>query len=112
MARQRGMAKKPPLEDTIKRKLVSQMNQVIGCRAKRVAGGMMSVGNADITACYFGHRIELEVKRVKGQRPTDIQQYELDQWAAAGASTGCVTCWEDVYQILQAIRPVRFKTNT
>ncbi len=103
---------KLPLEDTIKRKLVMQMNRVVGCRAKRVAGGMMSVGNADITACYYGRRVELEVKRTKAQRPTAIQQYELDQWAAVGAATGCVTCWEDVYEILSAIHPVRIKTNS
>lgn len=104
--------KRPPLEKNISKRIVAQMNRVVGCRAKKVPGGMMSVGNADITACYYGRRIELEVKRQKGQTPTELQQYELDQWAAVGAVTGCVTCWEDVYPILMAIKPVRIQTNS
>jgi len=70
-----------------------------GAHVIKTYGGPYRRGLPDIIGVYRGRALALEVKR-PGGKPTELQQYELERWAAAGAVAGVVTCVEDAKQLL------------
>lgn len=89
-------------ERAIVRAILSYLNSLPGCVArKRWGGGMGVAGEPDIDACLQGRSLQLEVKR-PGERPTLLQEKRLAEWRAAGALTGAVTSVADVKALLAA----------
>ena len=92
-----------PRESSIQTAILRYLNSLPGCRARNNHGSAFSgAGTPDITACYRGRHIEIEVKR-PGEKPTKLQQYELAKWAEAGAVTMVATSVEDVRKMIEAI---------
>jgi hypothetical protein len=87
-------------ETAITKRILKALNDIPGCRAQKVHGGKYgTVGRPDITACYMGLRIDLEVKR-PSRKPDPKQQHELDQWAQAGGITATVHTVDDAMEII------------
>ena len=75
-----------------------------GVCVKRAAGPHSPKGLADVTACYRGRTVVLEVKLPGRERTlTEIQRDRLDDWQAAGAEAEMVTTPEQVEAILDRI---------
>jgi Holliday junction resolvase len=91
------------LETTITNKILKYLNGLPGCKAEKRHGSQYSeAGAPDISACYKGQSIQIEVKR-PGEQPTPIQHKRLRQWAEAGAFTGWVTSVEEVKHLMSGI---------
>jgi hypothetical protein len=56
-------------------------------------------GQPDISGCYHGWRVEIEVK-VPGEQPTERQRHELHQWWMADALVAYVSSPEDCQMVL------------
>jgi len=101
------MRKPKPKESSIQTAILKYLNSLPGCRARNNHGSAFSgAGTPDITACYYGQHIEIEVKRPGGQL-TKLQAHELAKWAEAGAITIVATGVEDVKLALVAFDPGR-----
>lgn len=75
-----------------------------GVCVKRAAGPHSPKGLADVTGCYRGRTIVLEVKLPGRERTlTEIQRDRLDEWRDAGAEAEMVTTPEQVDVILDRI---------
>jgi len=93
-----------PRESSIQANILRYLNGLPGCRARNNHGSAFSgAGTPDITACYHGLHIEIEVKRPGGQL-TRLQAHELAKWAEAGAMTIVATSVEDVKLALEPVR--------
>ena len=77
------------LEKTITRNILKYLNSLPGCRALKRPSGLFQGGEPDITACRYGRRIEIEVKR-PGGKATPRQAATLEKWERAGAVVGVV----------------------
>jgi len=73
-----------------------------GAHVIKTYGGPYRRGLPDLIGVYRGRALALEVKR-PGGKPTRLQQYELERFAAAGAVAGVVTSVEDVKQLLRGV---------
>lgn len=89
-------------EAQIKKRIMTKSRGVPGLLLRMRPPGS-STGDPDITGCYHGRHIELEVKRPAGRGATPLQQYRLEQWRAAGAACAVVRSWEDVQDFLRII---------
>ena len=79
------------------------MNSLPGCRARNNHGNAFSgAGTPDITACYRGRHIEIEVKR-PGEKPKKLQLYELEKWREAGAVAVWVESLDEVKQLMEGL---------
>ena len=95
-------ALRDPKEKTIVQKILTFLNEIPGCLArKRWGGGMGVTGDPDITGCLNGRHLELEVKR-RGQRPTPLQAKRLEEWRKAGALVAVVTSVDEVRNLLES----------
>jgi hypothetical protein len=62
-------------------------------------GPFQEVGIPDLLACWHGYFVGIEVKQ-PGQKPTKLQQRNLDRIAAAGGLSLVATSVEDVVDYL------------
>lgn len=67
---------------------------------KRHGSGMGSNGQPDIVGCINGLHFELEVKQV-GNKPTKLQEIEMQGWRDAGALVAVVHSVDEVRKFLQ-----------
>ena len=89
-----------PNEKTIERNILRWLNRQDGVYAEKVHGSPYGgAGKPDIDCCWRGRAVKLEVKQ-PGKEPTELQQYELDKWNAAGAISGCVRSVDEVKDLL------------
>jgi hypothetical protein len=90
-------------ERAIVRAILTYLNSLPGCLArKRWGGGMGVAGDPDIDACIRGRCLQLEVKR-PGEKPTPLQMKRLADWQRAGALVGVVSNVGEVREILENI---------
>lgn len=90
-------------ETTITNKILKYLNSLPNCKAEKRHGSIYSeIGAPDVSACYKGRRIEIEVK-VPGKEPEKIQEVRLRQWKNAGAYTMCATSLGDVIHAIGII---------
>jgi len=87
-------------EISIVKSILKYLNSQPDCKAIKTHGGIYGAGQADITGCYKGRRIEIEVKR-PGYEPTRLQAAILEQWRAAGALCGCAHSLDEAKEILK-----------
>jgi len=96
-------AQKAQREVSIQSAILRYLNSIPGCRARNNHGGPYSgAGTPDITACFRGRHIEIEVKR-PGGKLTKLQAHELAKWAEAGAVTLVATSVEDVRKVIEGM---------
>jgi hypothetical protein len=89
-------------ERSIVKAILTYLNSVPGCLArKRWGGGMGVAGEPDIDACLQGRSVQLEVKRL-GEDATPLQAMRLEEWRRAGALTGVVHSVAEVRALLMA----------
>jgi len=82
-------------ESVITRKILTYLNGLLGCYARKVPGGFFSSGWPDIVGCYAGRAFLIEVK-VPGNKTTVLQDAELNRWGAAKARTLIAYSVDDV----------------
>ena len=88
-------------ERAIVKSILTYLNGISGCLArKRWGGGMGVAGDPDIDACVHGRSLQLEVKR-PGEKPTPLQVKRLEEWRDAGAIVAVVTSVMEVRILLQ-----------
>jgi hypothetical protein len=88
-------------ERAIVKAILTYLNSLPGCLArKRWGGGMGVAGDPDIDACIRGRSLQLEVKR-PGGKPTALQAKRLHEWRAAGAVSVVVTSLEETQDLLR-----------
>jgi hypothetical protein len=91
-------------ERAIVKAILSYLNSLSGCLArKRWGGGMGVAGDPDIDACIRGRSVQLEVKR-PGEKPTALQEKRIEEWTQAGAIAGVVHSVADVRNLLDENR--------
>ena len=83
------------------RAILKYLNSIPGCHCQKRKAGPGRKGEADITGCFRGRRVEIEVK-VGDNKPTPLQEKQLRKWAAAGALTGIVWSVEDTVALMAA----------
>lgn len=87
-------------ESSIQKSILDYLNSLPRCRARNNHGSAFSgAGEPDITACYYGRHIEIEVK-LPGERPTKLQEHTLAKWAEAGAVTLVAISVDDVKELI------------
>ena len=91
------------MEKDIVREILRYLNGLERCKAIKRHGGMFGrKGEPDISVCYRGHRIELEVKQ-PGENPEPIQKKRLREWRSAGATVGVVRSLDDAKTIIAEV---------
>lgn len=87
-------------EQRIVSAILTYLNGLPHCHAKKTHGGPLSAGEPDILACLKGRMLQLEVKAPWGEATTR-QLLALRDWARAGAVSAVVYSVEDVKQLLE-----------
>jgi len=59
-------------------------------------------GDPDLTGCYLGTRLELEVKTIGGS-PTSLQLKRIDDWQKLGCVSAVVWSLSDVIKAMDSI---------
>lgn len=91
-------------EGSIQSKILDYMNSIPHCMAENVSGNAMQSGRSDISACYKGVCLKLEVKGgTEGYGATAQQKLYLKMWENAGARVAVVESVQDVKKILAQI---------
>ena len=86
-------------EKNVTRAILKYLNSLPDCHCQKRKAGPGRKGEADITGCYKGRRIEIEVK-VGSNKPTALQVKQLEKWGNVGAITGVALSVEDVTRIM------------
>lgn len=68
----------------LQKRIVQYINLRGGRCQIRAQTPYTTVGDPDITGCYRGRHIEIEVK-VEGENPTAVQEKRMDWWEEADA---------------------------
>lgn len=76
-------------ESTLQQWVLRYLNSLPGCSAENVSGNASQSGRPDITGCYQGRMLKLELK-VPDHKNTATQKQllELSRWRRAGAIVG------------------------
>lgn len=77
-----------PRESSIKRTVLRHLDAIEGCSFRKRGPGSVA-GDPDIYGSYFGHHVEIELKR-PGEQPTPLQRQRLRDWAKTGATCAVV----------------------
>jgi hypothetical protein len=92
-----------PLESAVVHRVLKWLNASEGVKAIKQHGDAHSKhGTPDIAGSWRGRAFWIEMKRFPSDTPTASQQEQLDQWAGAGAITGCAWSLDGVKAILRA----------
>lgn len=95
-----------------RKKIMAPIRARGGWCCKKVAGPRSSVGMPDVTACYRGWMVGLEVKMPKAKRGlTDKQRDTLEEIRRAGGITGVVRTRAEVEAILDKIDAIEDAGN-
>lgn len=91
-------------EGSIQSKILDYLNSIPHCMAENVSGNASQSGRADISACYKGVYLKLEVKGgTEGYEATRQQQLYLRMWELAGAKVAVIRSVKDVKRVLELI---------
>lgn len=94
-------------ENPITAKLISLLNGVPKCRARKRHGGRFQSGDPDVAGCVQGRAFFIEVKMDTGEL-TKLQAAELERWRESGAATA-VAIWIADKKAFQVMRPDKTK---
>ena len=86
-------------EKSITKGILKYLNSIPGCYAKKRLAGPTRKGEPDITGCYRGKRLEIEVKAL-GNTCTPLQKERLRIWESFGAMTGVAYNEDDAKEIM------------
>jgi hypothetical protein len=89
-------------EGKVKAKVKALLNEVGGWHVMVVPQGMGRRGIPDFIICHRGHFIAVEAKAA-GNKPTTLQQRELDALGAAGASVMVVDSDETINELRELL---------
>lgn len=87
-------------ENTLDRNILSYLNSLPECYARKTHGNQFSSGWLDIMACHKGRTIVIENK-TRRKKPTPLQAAEMQKWAKAGALTLVAWKLEDVSEVVK-----------
>lgn len=91
----------PGPEAAVVRRIVGWLKTVPGLEYEvRHGTAFGKAGQPDISCCYRGRRIEMEVKR-PGGKPTPLQAARLAAWERAGAITGVAHSLDEAQEIVR-----------
>jgi len=91
-------------ENEIIQYLLTQLNGTPNCKAIKVHGNEFTEsGTPDIDCCLDGRSVKLEVK-CKGEKPTPIQEYRLQEWEESGALVRVITGIQQAKEFIHEIR--------
>ena len=77
--------------------VLDYLNSIPGAKAINIHGSVFSErGTPDVLGSIRGRIVAFECKRDATEGPTDIQNWRLSEWIAAGAVVGAVS---DVWQV-------------
>ena len=77
--------------------VLDYLNSIPGTKAINIHGSVFSErGTPDVLGSIRGRMVAFECKRDATEGPTDIQNWRLSEWIAAGAVVGAVS---DVWQV-------------
>ena len=99
---------KEPTESSIVKAILSYLNGLPNCHARKVHGGMFASGEPDIDAVYipkrrqFGIPVKLEVKKPSG-KTTPLQDKTMEKWLKVGAVVEVVRSVDEVREIINRI---------
>ena len=99
---------KEPAEASIVKAILSYLNGLPNCHARKVHGGMFSSGEPDIDAVYipkwrqFGIPVKLEVKKPSG-KTTPLQDKTIEKWRKVGAVVEVVRSVDEVREIIKRV---------
>lgn len=80
-----------PFESSITQSILNYLNSMPGCTAEKVMGSSSSSGRADISGCYKGRALRIEVKTPDNRNiASKKQKINLRKWHNSGAII-CVT---------------------
>jgi hypothetical protein len=82
------------------RRILAYLKKLPDCWARKQHGSAVRRGEADITGCLRGKRLELEVKTPGGDY-TPLQAATARKWRRAGALAECVTSVEETKDVLR-----------
>lgn len=89
MATKTVKTKKPvPLESSVVDTVVKWCKKQPGVKVQKTHGSQRRHGTPDLLGSWQGRMFAIEMKRSEKEKPTKLQQEQLDEWAAAGAITG------------------------
>lgn len=92
-------------ESTVKKRMVAYANRIPGCHLQARHGGPANRGEPDLTGCFRGLRLEIEVK-VGDNRPTPLQYDQMAKWAGVGAVSVCIRSLDELKEILDRLDAV------
>ena len=75
-------------EATVEAASLRWLNSIEGAYFVKRPASAKRYGHPDVTGCYRGRRVEIEMK-APGNEPTTLQARKLRDWAAAGAVAAC-----------------------
>lgn len=78
------------LEKSITKRCLKWAQKIPCSKWYKRKGGETNKGEPDISGCVQGIRFEIEIK-TPGNKPTDLQDFKIKEWKAAGAISG----WAD-----------------
>lgn len=82
--------------------VLDYLNSIPGSKAINIHGSVFSErGTPDVIGSIRGRMVAFECKRDATEAPTDIQNWRLSEWIAAGAVAGAVS---DVWQVDMILR--------
>lgn len=77
--------------------VLDYLNSIPGSKAINIHGSVFSErGTPDVIGSIRGRMVAFECKRDTTEGPTDIQNWRLSEWIAAGAVVGAVS---DVWHV-------------
>lgn len=85
------------------RKVLAWLNSLPGCVAeRRSSAGFGRRGEPDISCCYRGWCVQIELK-MPFKQPRPIQVARMNEWKAAGAVVAVCHSLDDVKQLIRSI---------
>lgn len=89
-----------PLESSIKKSVMRELEKVPGCVVRKRHGTAFGVaGDPDLYGTICGRHFELELKR-PGEGPTPLQILRLEEWRKAGAIVGVAHSVKEAREVL------------
>lgn len=74
-------------EAEVVRSMMARLNALPGVYCLRTHGGsFQQKGTPDVMGCAHGRFFAIEAKKTARQKPTEAQQYNLDQFRKAGGT--------------------------
>lgn len=100
------------LESSLQSSALKYLNGIKGCKAENVSGNSKQSGRPDITGCYNGRMLKIELKVPDNRNSASKKQtYELFRWARAGAAVGVIYSLSTLKDMIDSLEENKFKVT-